>query len=42
LTYDFKIITPLHIELGGVTLGLPSVLTFQRSSVFPMTDLSLP
>lgn len=42
LTYDFKMITPLHIELGGVTLGLPSVLTFQRSSVFPMTDLSLP
>jgi TadE-like protein len=42
LTYDFKVITPLSIELGGVKLGLPSVLTFQRSSVFAMTDLSLP
>jgi TadE-like protein len=42
LTYDFKLISPLHIDLGGSTFGLPSTLTLQRSSVFPMTDLSLP
>jgi hypothetical protein len=42
LTYDFKLISPLHIELFGSTFGLPATLTLQRSSVFPMTDLSLP
>jgi hypothetical protein len=42
LTYDFTVFFPLNIELFGVGLGLPSSMTFERSSIFPMTDLTLP
>ena len=42
LSYDFRIITPLNIQFLDRTLGLPSVLTFERSSIFAMTDLVLP
>jgi len=40
--YDFKLIAPFRIELFGVGLGLPDSISLERSSVFPMTDLSLP
>jgi hypothetical protein len=42
LTYDFQLFSPLNLEFFGVTLGLPNSLTFERTSIFPMTDLALP
>ena len=42
LTYDFQIFVPLNLQVFGQTYGLPSTLTFERSSIFAMTDLSLP
>ncbi len=42
LSYDFHVFLPLNVEAFGVTLGLPSTMTFDRSSIFPMTDLALP
>ncbi len=42
LTYDFRVIVPLNLDVFGVTYGLPSTLTFERQSIFPMTDLALP
>jgi TadE-like protein len=42
LSYDFKVLVPMHLEFFGTTYGLPSTLTFTRSSVYAMTDLSLP
>jgi hypothetical protein len=41
LQYDFHLLVPLHIEAFGTDYGMPSVLTFERTSVFPMTDLEL-
>jgi hypothetical protein len=40
--YEFKLIAPFRIDLFGVGLGLPDSISLERSSVFPMTDLSLP
>jgi hypothetical protein len=42
LSYDFRIFVPLNLQVFGQTYGLPSTMTFERSSVFAMTDLSLP
>ena len=42
LSYNFRTFVPLNLEIFGVTYGLPTTLTFQRSSVFAMTDLNLP
>jgi len=42
LSYDFRVIVPLNIQFLDRTLGLPSTLTFERSSIFAMTDLALP
>lgn len=42
LSYDFRVITPLNIRFMDKTLGLPSTLTFERSSIFAMTDLVMP
>jgi hypothetical protein len=42
LSYDFRIFVPLNLQVFGQTYGLPSTLTFERSSTFAMTDLSLP
>lgn len=42
LEYDFRLIAPLNLEGLGLSIGVPSELTFQRSSIFAMTDLSLP
>ena len=39
LSYDFRVITPLNIRFLDKTLGLPSTITFERSSIFAMTDL---
>ena len=40
LTYDFHLLVPLNLDFLGVSLGLPEAVTFQRDSIFPMTDLS--
>jgi hypothetical protein len=42
LTYDYHVITPLNLQFFNITLGLPSTMTFQRSSTFAMTDLNQP
>ena len=42
LHYDFHLFAPLHVDLLGVQLGLPNTLTFERSSIYPMSDLELP
>lgn len=41
LRYVFRLLVPFHVEVNGVEYGLPSTLTFTRTSTFPMTDLSL-
>lgn len=41
LTYQFNLLVPLNFQVFGVRYGLPNSLTFSRSSIFPMTDLSL-
>jgi Flp pilus assembly protein TadG len=42
LTYTFNLFVPLNIQVFGVRYGLPSSLTFTRTSMFAMTDLTLP
>ena len=42
LQYDFRVLVPLNLSFFGVNLGLPSTFTFERSSIFAMTDLELP
>jgi hypothetical protein len=42
LHYDFHLIAPFHMDFFGVSLGLPNTLAFERTSIFPMTDLELP
>lgn len=42
LRYDFHLLVPLNIDFFGVTFGIPNVLTFERDSIFAMTDLELP
>jgi len=42
LNYQFRVLVPLNIELAGSTYGVPSTVTVERSSIFAMTDLSLP
>ena len=39
LEYQFDLIVPFHLEIFGSTYGMPDSLTFERSSVFAMTDL---
>ena len=41
LEYTFRLLVPLSIQIGDVTLGIPPSLTFQRSSVFAMSDFEL-
>jgi Flp pilus assembly protein TadG len=41
LTYQFNLLVPLNFEVFGVRYGIPNSLTFTRSSIYPMTDLSL-
>lgn len=42
LTYNFKLLVPLNFELFGVNFGFPTSIAFTRSSIFAMTDLTLP
>jgi hypothetical protein len=42
LHYDFHLLVPLNFEMFGVRYGIPNTLSFDRSSIFATTDLSLP
>lgn len=42
LEYDFRLIAPLNFEFLGASYGVPTSLTFERFSIFAMTDLRLP
>jgi hypothetical protein len=42
LEYDFRLFIPLHVEMFGNEFGLPETLTFERASVFQMTDMEIP
>lgn len=41
LQYDFHLLVPLNLKVFGVEYGIPESLTFERSSIFAMTDLEL-
>ena len=41
LTYDFKLIAPLNVEILGTQFGFPSTITVVRDSTFAMTDIDL-
>jgi hypothetical protein len=41
LTHEFQLFAPFNIEIMGVSIGLPSTITFQRDSTFAMTDIDL-
>jgi hypothetical protein len=41
LHYEFHLLAPFNVEIMGVRYGMPSTIAFERSSVFPMTDLEL-
>jgi Flp pilus assembly protein TadG len=41
LSYQFNLLVPLNVQFFGMRLGIPNSLTFSRTSIFPMTDLSL-
>lgn len=41
LTYDFHLFAPLNITLFGVTLGLPTTLTFTRDSTFVVSNFGI-
>lgn len=42
LEYDFRLLFPFSLEMFGNSFGVPNTMTFERSSIFPMTDLNLP
>ncbi len=42
LKYAFRPLVPLNVELLGMQFGVPSTITFERSSEFPMSDLNAP
>jgi hypothetical protein len=41
LTHQFRLLVPLNFEAFGVHYGIPTSITFSRTSTYPMTDLSL-
>jgi Flp pilus assembly protein TadG len=41
LTYDFRLLAPLHVDLFGTTLGVPTSLTFTRDATFALSDYGI-
>lgn len=42
LEYDFRLLIPLRLEVFGMVIGLPDTLTFERESIYAVSDLKLP
>jgi Flp pilus assembly protein TadG len=41
LGYDFQLFLPVGIPFGEVSLGLPSTLSFERTSTFAISDFQI-
>jgi hypothetical protein len=41
LSHDFHLIAPMNINFFGVNLGFPSTITFERTSIFAVSDFEL-
>lgn len=41
LAYDFDLIVPVNIPFGDGMLGLPSTLSFERTSTFAISDFAI-
>lgn len=41
LAYDFDLIAPVNFQFFDLTIGLPSRLTFERSSTFAISDFEI-
>jgi Flp pilus assembly protein TadG len=41
ITYDFHLFAPIHFDILGASIGLPSTITVQRDSVYAMTDIDV-
>jgi Flp pilus assembly protein TadG len=42
LDHTFHLLVPLSLDIGNVHFGFPADLTFQRDSIFAISDLTLP
>ena len=42
LQYNFQLFVLFNCEFFGTSYGVPNTLTFERSSIFAMTDLDIP
>jgi hypothetical protein len=42
LTYNFRLLAPLNIEVMGVRYGVPPTIAIQRDSTYAMTDIQAP
>jgi hypothetical protein len=40
-SYDFHLLLPLSFSIGDVHLGLPSQLSFERTSIFAISDFGI-
>ena len=40
-SYDFHLLLPLSFSIGDVQLGLPAQLTFERTSIFAISDFDI-
>lgn len=41
VTYEFRLLAPVSVELQGVNFGLPTSITFVRDSTFAVTDIDV-